>query len=132
MPLTEEIRLKIFGSPDSTVSLHNQLSDWDFRLPVVIIQFRSRPSVDTHVYICIYTNTHRDNVVYWKTKRKIKDDLQYEHTFIHTRTYIGDVSRSGSCFFGTTMCMRISVLACCSVLQRVAACCRRQNKLRQI
>jgi len=33
MPLTEEMRLKIFGSPDSTVSLYNQLSDWDSRLP---------------------------------------------------------------------------------------------------
>jgi len=33
----------------------------------------------------------RDNVVYWKTKRKIKDDLQCPASYTVRRSYVEDV-----------------------------------------
>jgi len=44
--------------------------------------------IHTCIYIHIYMSAHieRDNVVYWKTKRKIKNDRTHTHIHIYTHT----------------------------------------------
>ena len=66
-----------------------------------------------YVYTCkystvrVYIYIQRDNVVYWKTKRKIRNDLQYIYIYICTQTrvdvgYLNSVL-SGSRHFGLPM-----------------------------
>ena len=82
----------------SRVSLLSENSSHVLQVLVCRLQMQTRACTLSlaHKHANAYTCKQRDNVVYWKTKRKIKDDLQCncKHIFLcthvrsHTHTHI--------------------------------------------